>query len=241
MTMRKRVIWAGNRFYDRYLIIKNNRFKDISHDGGTRNCYIEGLDNVYQDSGCASAQFLLSEKCQDSAVNFGPSVLMDESFINDCTFADWLHIAYIDALPNLDLSKVDKTLFKVISCDFCEPKTKIVSDEVLGRNLEYCDYIFNNVPLGNGDTNEYDWRYKLICKTGACYIYHDEQGGTVSIKDRDILYDVDRKGYIFTIGAGDRFAAAFIEARLQEFDIKRSQEFAHKKVGKWLEEVNRDL
>jgi len=202
--------------------------------GGIKNCEIDGFDNQYVGCEYGAANFLLSSRMQESCVDFKYSINLDNSYLYCYTApCEWLHIAYIDALPNLDLSKLSKKIFKNISCDFCHPQTDIVKPEVIRKNLGYCDIIFDDRELYG--THHPGFNEKQLI------VLHNKDGSVAWYSIDMYRYDSMAKPYIFSVGAGDRFAAAFIEARLQEFDIKRSQEFAHNKVGKWLEEVNRDL
>lgn len=228
----KRVIWFGNWFEDHYHIIKDGKYQVKYEDGGICNCKIDGLENRYfhEHDSPGEAHFLLSQGLQESAVDFKCSVdLTEKSLIKYADAADWLHIAYIDALPNLDLAKVSKEKYKVISCDFCEPKTKLVPDDVLVRNLKCCDYVF----CGNFKLEVYD-----ALNPSAVFIKHMPNGSRAFLGNDSYVSITIPKNYIFTVGAGDRFATAFIEARLNQFDLRQSQELAHDKVGKWLEEVN---
>ena len=226
----KSVLWAGCNFADEFFVIKNGIFKNFRKAGGINNCFIPDAKNQYLTMGGGVAKFLLSEQLSASTIDFVIGY--------DCSLdkfeADWLHIPYIDALPNLDLLKLDKEKYKVISCDFCHPKQEITSIGRIVENLQYCDVIFDNYNCPGP-------RYQEHLEDEQIWVLHSPIGSTVSNNGNLYRYDILKKDYIFTIGAGDHFAAAFIEARLQDYDLRQSQELAHSKVATWLEEINEQL
>lgn len=245
----KKVLWAGNYIHDHFYIIKNGRFINKFVAGGIFNCGVDNAENHHVSYGYGEANFLISGykdskseafvNSEQSVVDFGPTVKLN-SRLFEYGYCDWLHIAYLDALPLLDLSQINRKQFGKISCDFCHPKDKLVDDEVIKKNLDYCDVIFDKFGGNTSKLYPYDkWREKsvvILHNAGGSMIYRGSGSGNDSV-----VFNQKPLDYMFTVGAGDRFAAAFIEAKLNgRYDLD-AQVVAHNKVNAWLEKVNNEL
>lgn len=226
----KSVIWAGCAFNDHYFISTKNGVKHEADDGGIYNCKINGVENLYDNVGFDEAKFVINKYGTESDVSFKHCVKFTEKDI--CGKADWLHIAYIDALPNLDLSKLDKSRYGKISCDFCNSFPNPDKKRII-ENLHYCDFIFDNY---NGQLPWYYYEH-----SNSVHILHNPSGSLLIDKTMACKECCAEKKYKFTVSAGDRFAAAFIEASLKGLSLTKCQAFAHRKVKEWLEGVNENL
>lgn len=226
----KKVIWAGCAFNDYYYIMTPNGFKYETEEGGIKNCIISSVENCYDFRGWDDAKFVINSHGIESDVSFKYSKKFSEFDIFGK--ADWLHIAYIDALPMLDLTKIDRERFGKISCDFCH-KYPNPDKQRIYDNVKCCDVIFNN--WGKHNPNYYDSTNNQI------HVIHSPNGSLVIQGQRSSQKFLSERDYLFTVSAGDRLAAAFIESQMRGDDIVVSQEFAHEKVEKWLQNVNKNF
>lgn len=232
MTTHK-VIWAGLNFIDHFYIVKNNKFTSwIGKDGGIYNCKILSptVYNQHISLGCGTARFTINKYGTDREVDFYKS----EGFYSslDKIVADWLHIAYIDALPGLDLSKLDLSGVKTISCDFCNcyPKTNI--NEV-NSNLLKCDYIFDNYYSNN--------KSKFSIPVESLYVEHDKTTSCITKDCVKAYMPIASSDFVFTTGAGDKWASFFIESKLSGQDNRVAMKYAHLNTRIWLEDINAQI
>lgn len=229
-----KVVWAGITFIDHYNIVKDNRFIKQTKDGGIKNCYIKGFENVYNSIGLGTANFCISKYGTDCAVDFYESEHRNYNSLNGIE-CDWLHLMYIDALPKLNLHSIDLSKVKNISCDFCNKYEKINIDEVK-NNLSKMNVIFDNDKSGN----VIKYRTKPV---KAKWVWHDKTNATLTDYSLDTLdetcsYNAFVKDFIFTVGAGDKWASNFIKRKLLGDTDFQAMTIAHDLTSAWLEEVN---
>ena len=244
-------MWAGNAFKDKIISLKDS---EINHKqeiyGGLHNCNIPGAINYYRsvldcDNKSASRCVVVhnTKNCVGIAEFASEDLEFNARHLNYFSGKmDWLHITYIDALPNLRLSEVDLRKFDKISCDFCYSYENMPQD-ILLENLKYCDIVFGNT----GKNIKEQYLDKM--KNKGIIVLHEPWGFEVHcnylVSSWSIQSVIDKcyKKYPFTLSAGDRFAAFMIEEMLKD-SWKEEESYcdagvvAYNKVQEWLQKVN---
>lgn len=239
----------GNAFLDIIDIINyDGKYQRKIQDGGIWNVPL-GQDGQLVELRKGTANILVTRHGTESSCNFGHHVRVSEQSAYKYEH-DWCHLAYAN-LCEIDFAKVKA---KTKSCDLTKHWFVVDTSQVM-KNAACCDYVF----LSQSDDHKILKTYLLkeAYNFRGWIIEHSEQGsvalqrktGASSTAGTEVYwqnlshYSHERKNFLFTVGAGDRFAGYFIQHRMEnpESLIKNSQEYAHTKTIKWLEEENANI
>lgn len=142
--------------------------------------------------------------------------------------ADWHHIAYLNQLQDTSLLK--KLVNGIISADL----TKEYPEKVLNE-LKFVDYLFLSKEDLFMDLNE------LAKYTRGWVIMHNPMGSICSNGVETIQYDIPKKlilNNINVLGAGDMFAACFINNILIGMSLKNALAKSHEQTTTLLLKIN---
>ena len=236
---------VGTSYLDVIDIIHNDKYTKKIQDGG--------IYNIQQGSkftvNTAISNIVINQYGQDVATKWNGNVGSINNLYED--FEDeWVHLAYVNTC-DIDLGKVKA---KVKSCDLTGDNWFKIGEEKIISNILLCDYVFvarEHLDLLLSKIKNVDYSGWLVS--------HDSQGSTLlkpNYKPFDPLgsispyekYSVpeinfrhNKENFLFTVGAGDKFAGHFIEARMSGLELGECQKIAHEKVLLWLKEVNESL
>jgi len=239
----------GNEFLDIIDIINyDGKYKRIIQDGGIHNIK-QGTKIALKKN---TANILITHHGTESTIDKGYQCPVEGPYSK--AGYGWVHLAYAN-LINIDFTKVEA---KIKSCDLTKHYFTFDLSKAY-NNIACCDYVF----LSNEDNQNLlkHFLFEPSSNFSGWLVEHSSQGSVAcqpkKIKDVSHLfgdtcgsdginvshYWHQKENFLFTVGAGDRFAGYFIEHRMNnpESYIKNSQEYAHTKVLQWLKEVNENI
>tara|TARA_R100000426_G_C4825972_1_gene112761 strand:+ start:454 stop:1128 length:675 start_codon:yes stop_codon:yes gene_type:complete len=129
----------------------------------------------------------------------------------------WNHILYINELQDISFIK---QLKNIVSADICRGN-KLKNLDI----LKHIDYLFISDEDLFTDINN------LVSKIRKAIIYHTSSGSKIYTKNNKVIETkVKILNNINVLGAGDLLASCFIDEHLNNSDLKKSIQKAHKKV-----------
>lgn len=221
----------GSYFRDSIHILNKNKYTHWESSGGISNVQIP--DASYWSTGFNTSIQVINSFGTDGAVNHNePYNNLNE--IKRCLaqqdIPDWNHFAYLNTIRDLDVFDFKS---KYTSCDISVSSNPKVSPESVINNIELSDFLFLSEETEHPD----------FLRAANVVIIHTSIGSKM-IHNGKILasHQHQKENFIFTMGAGDKFAGYFIEGFLTPIaSYDKLLEYAHQKTLTWLRKINEKL
>lgn len=225
---------VGSYFKDNITVLYNNKLTQIERPGGIYNLDIDNA-NYYMTDFNESSE-VINKFGRDGVVtkwSEGWSGIEQVKWELRDTHSKWMHFSYLNTIWDL---KVSEFKANMKSCDLSTSWRPGVKKEDVLQNISECEIMFASTEfMAQPDAEDYLKASNVAVIHGSGRSWVVTRGATLGV------YPYQEENFIYTLGAGDKFAGYFIESYLAGRGYRDSLESAHQRTLSWLVSVNREF